>query len=137
MLCMPGPRSDEQASANEDTGGGSDANAVRGSLHLGKEVLLVGLRVSGPLAVSEVGEGTLSKIVELVSPAVSGGVSHSIVYPEGVLGTVSVLVVVNGPEAVAQQLRVHARVERILRHVEDVEARQDVAARVLLLGEVL
>ena len=136
-LLVPCPCSDEHAGTEEDASKRSDADTVRGFLHLRQEVLLVSLGIGSTLSIGHEREGTLGQVVELVGPAVSGSVFHGIMHPEGVLGTISILIVVNGPEAVSQQLSVHARVERILRHVEDVESRQDAAARELLLGEVL
>ena len=134
---MPHPCSDEQAGTGESASGSRDADTVRGLLHFRQEVLLVSLGIGSHLSIGEEREGALSQVVELVGPAVSASVSHGVVHPEGVLSTISVLIVVIGPEAVSQQLSVHARVERILRHVENVQSRQDVAAGELLLGEVL
>ena len=129
--------SDEQAGADESASSHTNRAAVASSLLLGQEVLLVGLVVSGPLVIGVVREGTLGQIVELIRPAVSGRVAESIVHPVRVLSAVSELVVVDRPKALSQQLGVHARVQRILRHIENVETRQISSARVLLSREVL
>ena len=105
------------------------------SLSGGHETHAVHVAVVLVASVNLVGQHRLEQVVELVLHHVVVASSKQGVYPERVVGSVSVLIVLDHPQAASQSVRVQAWVQGISRRVQGHQSGS--RSSELLAGQVL
>lgn len=88
------------------------------SLRLSEKTHSFHVSVGLVLRVSLVEQKCLQCIIKFVFVQVTEGLSEQVVYPESVVCSVSVLVVVYNPKSVSERLRVHHWIECISRGIK-------------------
>ena len=130
------PSSDEDAGGNKTSSSELNLSPISCSLIIRKKTHLPHVVVVLILSHGGIEHECLDTVVEFVLIEVSKGFAEDIMYPESVICSISVFVVVNDPKSISKSLRIHHWVQSISRGVENGETRS-IRTSILLLSKVL